>query len=319
MADVDVTIKSRFDNKGLKQFQKEAKNVSNTTLKTLTKGFKTGALAGAALFAGAAAGAIAFGAKSVELAKEQIAVEAQLASVIASTGSAAGLTADQVKAMASELQNVTNFGDEATLTGQNMLLTFKNIGGDIFPRVTEAMLDMNVAMGQDMKTSAIQLGKALNDPIAGLGALSRVGVQFTEDQKAMVASMVEAGNVAGAQALILTELEGQFGGSARAAREADGGMIAPGRFSAGSAAVCDGICGRITKGFGAGYDQNWRRRLPDRSSFWHRQRQVFRHGFGFKDFGRRAEYNPRSPKTFGVSNSFGSKIVRGGRQSYPQF
>jgi hypothetical protein len=57
---------------------------------------------------------------------------------------------------------------------------------------------------------AIQLGKALNDPIAGISALSRVGVTFTEEQKATIESMVKMGDVAGAQKLILAELAREF-------------------------------------------------------------------------------------------------------------
>jgi hypothetical protein len=156
---------------------------------------------------------------SVDLARTQINAEKQLAQVIKSTGSAAGLTAHEIKAMASELQSVTNFGDEAIIGGQNLLLTFTNIGKDVFPRATEAMLDMSQVFGQDLKSSAIQLGKALNDPVAGITALSRVGVSFTEDQKEMIKAMAEAGDVAGAQGLILAELERQVGGSAKAMRD----------------------------------------------------------------------------------------------------
>jgi phage-related protein len=153
---------------------------------------------------------------SIELAKIQEDAEKQLAAVIKSTGGAAGLSADEIKKMASSLQAVTNFGDEAIIGGQNLLLTFTNIGKDTFPRATEAILDMSTAFGQDLKSSAIQLGKALNDPINGVTALSRVGVSFTEQQKEQIKAMQEAGDVAGAQAVILAELERQVGGSARA-------------------------------------------------------------------------------------------------------
>jgi hypothetical protein len=37
----------------------------------------------------------------------------------------------------------------------------------------------------------------LNDPVKGITALSRVGVSFTEDQKAMIKAMTDAGDVAG--------------------------------------------------------------------------------------------------------------------------
>lgn len=163
---------------------------------------------------GLAATGIATGA--INAAREQIRVENQLAAVLKSTGGAAGLSAEEIKNHASALQKMTNFGDEAIIGGQNLLLTFKNIGKDTFPRATETLLDMSAAMGQDLKSSAIQLGKALNDPITGMSALSRVGITFTDQQKEQVKAMMESGDVAGAQALILKELESQFKGSAKA-------------------------------------------------------------------------------------------------------
>jgi hypothetical protein len=159
---------------------------------------------------------------SVAAARESIAVDAQLAAVLKSTGGAAGVTADAAKDLASSIEKASLFEDEAVLSGENLLLTFTGIGKDVFPRATQAMVDMSQALGQDMKSSAIQLGKALNDPINGITALSRVGVSFTEQQKEMITAMVEAGDVAGAQTLILDELNKEFGGSAKAASDAAG-------------------------------------------------------------------------------------------------
>jgi len=124
------------------------------------------------------------------------------------------------------LQSVTNFGDEATIAGQNILLTFTQIGRDVFPQATQTMLDMSTAMDQGLKETAIQLGKALNDPIQGVTALRRVGVQLTEEQERQIQTFMEAGEVAEAQRVILAELEKEFGGSAEAAREADAGFQA---------------------------------------------------------------------------------------------
>lgn len=163
--------------------------------------------------------------ESVELYKIQESAEKQLEQTVSSTGMAAGLTADELKKMASGLQEVTTFGDEAVIGGQSLLLTFTNIGKDVFPRTTETMLDMSQALGQDLKSSAIQLGKALNDPIAGVSALSRVGVSFTAEQKEMIRTMVEMNDVAGAQNLILDELSREFGGQARAAAETYTGAL----------------------------------------------------------------------------------------------
>src|SRR6185503_5795133 len=100
--------------------------------------------------------------------------------------------------------------------GENLLLTFTNIGEDVFPSAVKAMNDMAVAMAEgdvsavDLKGSAIQLGKALNDPVKGITALTRVGVTFSDQQKKQIKDFVEQGRVADAQRVILAELEKEF-------------------------------------------------------------------------------------------------------------
>jgi hypothetical protein len=181
----------------------------------------------AGLLAGAA-GALALGGALVSSVKDAIEAQnvmKQTETVLKSTGGASGLTAIEINKMAGALQRVTPFADETIQSGQNMLLTFTNIGKDIFPQATEAMLNMSQVLEQDVSTSAIQLGKALNDPIRGVTALRRVGVQLNEQQEAQIKAMVEAGNVAGAQAVILRELEVEFGNSARAAGETFAGKM----------------------------------------------------------------------------------------------
>jgi len=150
---------------------------------------------------------------------------AQLNATIKSTGGAAGLSSDQMVAMAQGLQKVTTFGDDAIISMQSQLLTFTKIGGEVVPRATEAILDLATKMGGDLKGAAVQVGKALNDPITGISALSKVGVSFTEAQKDVIKSLVETGDVAGAQVMILQELQAEFGGSARAARDTFGGAV----------------------------------------------------------------------------------------------
>lgn len=162
----------------------------------------------------------------VKATAEQERVIAQLDTRIKSTGSAAGLARDELVKMASGLQAVTTFGDETIMSSQALLLTFTRIGHEVFPAATEAALNMSIAMGQDLQSATLQLGKALNDPIKGLTALSRAGVQFTTAQKKVIEEMVKSGNVVGAQRVILAELETQMGGAARAARNTLGGAFA---------------------------------------------------------------------------------------------
>lgn len=164
---------------------------------------------------------VAYSVDAVANAREAMAAEAQLAATIESTGGAAGQSLEALTAHASALQDISNFSDDAIMDGQGLLLTFTNIK-DVFPEATQTMLDMSTAMDQDLKSSALQLGKALNDPVNGISALTRAGVQFTDAQKEQIKAMVEMGDVAGAQRIILEELNREFGGSAAAAREALG-------------------------------------------------------------------------------------------------
>jgi len=156
---------------------------------------------------------------------EQEKAEKQLEAVLKSTGEAAGFQKDQLLEMAAALQKVTTFGDETIIGAQNILLTFTKIKGDVFPAAIETILDMSQALGNDLKGSAIQLGKALNDPIRGVSALAEVGVSFTEQQREQITAMVEAGNVMGAQQVILKELSVESGGSGRAALATYGGRL----------------------------------------------------------------------------------------------
>ncbi len=151
--------------------------------------------------------------------------EKKLETALLSTSHAAGLNADELKKMAGELQAVSTFGDEAIIESQALLLTFTKIGKDVFPMATESILNMSAAMGTDLKSSTIMLGKALNDPIAGVTALSRAGVQLTEEQKEMIKTQTELGDISKAQTIILKELETQFGGQARATAEGTGRFI----------------------------------------------------------------------------------------------
>lgn len=215
MANVPVFIKTVFDAAGVKDSEKAFKK-----LKQAAKNLGAGIVA-----AFGTQQLIAFGRESVNLAREQALAEAQLEQVIVSTGNAAGVTADEMREMASRLQDVTNFSDGAIISAEALLLTFTNIGGDVLPTATQTVLDMAEALDGGLKEASIQLGKALQDPITGVGALSEVGVNFTEEQKELIKSLVETGRVAEAQGIILAELSVEFGGQAAAARDADGGVI----------------------------------------------------------------------------------------------
>lgn len=190
----------------------------------------SGALGGLAKvgIAGAVAGMgslIAVGISSIKAFDDQDKAIKQLEAVLKSTGNAAGLTKEELLDMASSFQKTTTFADETVTAMQNVLLTFTNVKGPVFKDANQAILDMSAALGTDLQSAAIQVGKALNDPIQGISALSRVGVSFTEQQKEQIATLVESGKTMEAQKIIIAELAREFGGSAAAATETFSGKM----------------------------------------------------------------------------------------------
>lgn len=165
---------------------------------------------------------------------------AQLDARLKSTGSAAGLSRDQLIDLSAQMQSLTTFGDEAVLSMESLLLTFTSIKGPVFRDATKVVLDMSVALGQDLKSSATQVGKALNDPILGISALSKVGVNFTDAQKDVIKSLADTGQVAAAQQVILRELQKEYGGAAEAAANTFGGALQQLKEAAGDLMEGDG-------------------------------------------------------------------------------
>ena len=171
--------------------------------------------------AGIAAGA-GLGAMVIMLKKSfdeaALAEQAQnrLQGVLRATSYASGLTGKDLAEMAEEMEHSTLTSAESVKNASAILATFRSVSGDTFKQAIHLAQDMSAVFGQDLTSSATQLGKALEDPIEGLTALKRVGISFTDSQKDVIKSLVETGDKAQAQKLILAALEQQVGGAAAA-------------------------------------------------------------------------------------------------------
>jgi uncharacterized protein YoxC len=217
---INVPIVSEFNNRGLKKAMSEFKRLETTGQKTafaLKKAFvpATAALGGLAVA----------GAKMVAAGEKAATANARIEQIATSMG----LFGEETQKVTSRLVDLAN--EQARLTGvdqnlikesQALLLTFKDIAssadevGGAFDRATQLTLDMASAGFGSVTDNAKQLGKALNDPIAGLTALRRSGIQFTEAQQDQIRTLVESGQTLEAQNLILKEIENQVGGTAEA-------------------------------------------------------------------------------------------------------
>jgi hypothetical protein len=190
-----------------------------------------GLLAKGAAFAAGAAGVAGLveGFKAVYgEARDAQRTSAQTAAVLRSTGGAAHVSAGQVGDLATAISNKVGVDDEAIQSGANLLLTFTKVrneagkGNNVFDQATRTVTDMAAAMNHGavttdgLKSASIQVGKALNDPLKGITALTKVGVTFDAGQRKQIATMVKHHDVLGAQKIILGELNKEFGGSAAA-------------------------------------------------------------------------------------------------------
>ena len=124
--------------------------------------------------------------------------------------------------MANQTELLTGVTAETTKQIQSTLMTFGGLAKSAdqvdgaFDRATKAAIDLAAAGFGNATSNAIQLGKALNDPIKGLTSLTKSGVTFTESERERIKTLVESNKLGEAQALILAAIEKQVGGTAEA-------------------------------------------------------------------------------------------------------
>lgn len=149
----------------------------------------------------------------------------RLEALIKATGGAAGFTANQVSFLADELDRMTLAGADEARDAAGVLLTFKSVTGDLFREALTTAQDLSETLGSSLTGAVTQLGKALEDPVAGISALKESGVSFTAAEKEMITTLVETNNVAAAQSYIMKTLAGQVGGAATNAATGYAGAV----------------------------------------------------------------------------------------------
>lgn len=161
---------------------------------------------------------IGFMKDSIELVQRENEVIGKLNATLKSTGYSAGMTSKELVDLANNLEEVNNFkfDDKDIIEAEGLLLTFKKINKEVFPETMQLALDLSVRFEQDLTSSIKMLGKAMEDPVRGLTAMRKAGIQFTEAQEDQIKAYVKANDLMSAQKLILDELSTQVSGSAAA-------------------------------------------------------------------------------------------------------
>lgn len=214
-------IKLNLDSKSIKETRDQLNTVNKALQGVPTASSKVSAGWGTLIGIGlVVAGVLKQISSAVKAYIEDARAIALVNQAIERTGGTAGLSTKEVAKMASELQKFLGIADDVILTDvTNQLLTFSNISGDTFKRAQKAVLDLNAVINKGdqgaLVSQSIQLGKALNDPMKGMVALTRVGISFNEEQRKQIASFIKQNDLLSAQNLILTEVERQYGGQAK--------------------------------------------------------------------------------------------------------
>jgi phage-related protein len=221
---ITVPIISEWNKTQLQKAQGDIETFSTKSKKAFN-GLKSAGQKLALGLAGVSVAAIAVGKDLLDAGERASTSNARIDQITESMGLFGERTSDvtaRLKELADETARKTGIDQNQIKQAQATLLTFKDLAwsandvGGNFDRATQASIDLAAAGFGSVETNAVSLGKALNDPIAGLSALARSGVTFSEAEKEVIATLVESGNTYKAQQLILEAIEKQVGGTAEA-------------------------------------------------------------------------------------------------------
>jgi hypothetical protein len=227
---VDLSLKGNFArqvgtaNRALGKLDTQLNN-------TESRAYRAGQQIGTGIKRAAALGAVGIGILAVNVKQgldSLVALEEQTTqtnAVIKSTGGVAGVTAAQVRALAEEFESMNaTIGDEVIQSAENLLLGFTNVNKKAFKPALLAILDINTRLGKGpggLAGTAQLVGRALQDPVKGLGRLERVIGPLDAKTKKQIKSLVKQNRLYDAQALLLKEIEKRFGN----AFKAEGGTV----------------------------------------------------------------------------------------------
>ena len=148
-------------------------------------------------------------------------VSAVVGTTLKDTGSSIPL--EQVQDYAKAMQQSTLYTQQNVMQAAELVLSNKDMQGS-YQDVLSITADLATKMQTDMPTAARILTNALADPATGISQLERaMNANFSPAVIEMVQNLSKAGDVAGADALIMKELNGTVGGAAAAAHNAADG------------------------------------------------------------------------------------------------
>jgi hypothetical protein len=217
---ININILSNFNGSGFDRLEKELKRLTTPMEKVaaVSRSLAPAAVIGLTALTGMAVSAVR-AAEEAQVANDRLDAVAKSMNLF---GSQTEKVTDRLKEFAEANERSIAVDADIIKATQAKLLTFKNLAltadevGGAMDRATLAAIDLAAAGFGEAEQNAVQLGKALQDPVKGITALARSGVTFTEQEKEKIATLVETNRVLEAQDLILSAIETQVGGTAAA-------------------------------------------------------------------------------------------------------
>jgi len=172
---------------------------------------------------------VALAGLSVRVYAQEREAIAQVEQTIKTTNNRAKVSIKELLSEASRMQQETLVDDDEMLRNVTLrMLSFQNIAGQQFFEAQKTIADISAKLDPSMRNIAgvaLQVGRALNDPVQSLGTLRRMGIVFSDDQIKVAKTLWETGQQAKAQDYILKELNKRYAGSAKLVAENSTGMI----------------------------------------------------------------------------------------------
>jgi hypothetical protein len=217
---ININILSNFNGSGFNKLEKELGRLTTPMEKlgAVSRSLAPAAAIGLTAMAGMAVSAVR-AAEEAQVANNRLDAVAKSMNLF---GSQTEKVTDRLKEFAEANERSLAVDADIIKATQTKLLTFKNLAqtadevGGAMDRATLAALDLAAAGFGEAEQNAVQLGKALQDPVKGITALARSGVTFTEQEKEKIAALVASNKVLEAQDMILSAIETQVGGTAEA-------------------------------------------------------------------------------------------------------
>ena len=137
-------------------------------------------------------------------------VQARLTATWTANAGAAGITMEALQSLAQSLSDVSGMSLESIKNAEALGLTFHDVTGNAFERMITDATDMAAVLGTDVGSAVEKLGRALENPVAGMNNLTRAGVSFTAAEKEQIKAVAQSGDLLGAQNAILDQVESRF-------------------------------------------------------------------------------------------------------------